>query len=167
MHHIRFIFVSNKFKVAEYTQLTSIWIFPILSSFMWCNTLKRMWRWQSRAPSQSKVSTHPRPGPLVSGWNKTMISVGCLLHKAIADAWVRLSSPCLQNSVTNSLWQWSPYHWPSRGVGCFQPTAGVQKANTWRLKTRLLWVDGAQQLGKAIHLGEGRLWSQTRADVTR
>jgi hypothetical protein len=83
----------------------------------------------------------------------------------------------------------SSYHWPYRGVGCFKPKVGVQKANIWRLKTRLLWVEGAEQLGKAIHLGEGnsdhkpeqmspvslggktyRIWkllSQTRADGAR
>jgi hypothetical protein len=47
------------------------------------------------------------------------------------------------------------------------PTTGLLVANIWRL-TGLLWADGAQQLGKAIHQGEGgQFWSQTRTDVTR
>jgi hypothetical protein len=36
-------------------------------------------------------------------------------------------------------------------AGLFLPTAVVQKASSWCLKTRQLWVDEAQQLGKAVH----------------
>jgi hypothetical protein len=72
-----------------------------------------------------------------------------MLHKGIVNAGATEVELSLRTKCSNDKRHNQPLaikflHWPSRGVGCFKPTVGVQKANIWRLKTRLLWVDGAQ-----------------------
>ena len=105
------------------------------------------------------------------GWQWGLL-VGCLTSQQHASVWQWGQAPIvykmpLMARVSNSLWQLSPA--PSLLVWLRYKPGGTATTDNrgegglpgaWK---PVLWVDGAHQSGKTVHLREGKLWFQTSA----